>query len=79
MKITEMTEEEIAKIINTVEQGVSLSWVGEVFSYGGTPEKPQKQVNQVAYQVFLTVLTSLLNKVEAVDIVHRPPPSVLEQ
>lgn len=73
-----LDEFEITRIINTVEKGVSSSWVGDVFTFGGSPDKPQKQVNQVAYQVYLTVLTSILNKMEPVEIIHAASPSHLE-
>ena len=74
----QITAERITEIIDTVKEGVDNSWVGEIATYGGTPEKPTKVVNQVAMQLYLTVLTSLIGRLEEVEIVPTSPISPLD-
>lgn len=74
-----LTASELTTIIDTVKEAVDSSWLGEVATYGGTPEKPTKQVNQVAFTVYLAMLTAIVGKLEGVDgIEPSPPPSMFD-
>lgn len=74
----QITSERITEIIDTVKEGVDNSWVGEVATYGGTPEKPTKVVNQVAMQIYLTVLSQFIGRLGEVEIIPTPPISSLD-
>lgn len=71
-----LTSEQLTEIIDTVKTAVDNSWVGEVATYGGTPEKPTKQVNQVAFTLYSTVLMQVLNKMGQVEL---EPPAPVSQ
>lgn len=74
-----LTSSELTNIIDTVKESVDNSWLGEVATYGGTPEKPTKQVNQVAFTVYLAILTAIIGKLEGVNgIEPSTPPSMFD-
>lgn len=70
----QLTSEKVTDIIETVKRGVTDSWMGEFVIYGGTPEQPQKQINPLAFQLYLTTLAAFINKMEQIDSVIPPAP-----
>ena len=73
----EMTTEELGQLIDNVIEAVDKSKFGPVMEYGGTAMQPQKVVNQVAFPVFLQVLTTLLADVDTVTLIPDGPKSDL--
>lgn len=69
-----LSSEEITNIIDTVKQGVVDSWMGEFVVYGGTPEAPTKQINPLAYQLYLSTLSAVINRLEQIEEVVPPAP-----
>lgn len=72
-----LNSKDIVNFINAAEEAVDLSGFGPLFIYGGTPEKPTKTANQVAFQVFGIVLQGLMSKSDVLDIQPMPEPSPL--
>lgn len=73
-----LSSEEITNIIDTVKQGVVDSWMGEFVVYGGTPEAPTKQINPLAYQLYLSTLSAVISKLETItEIIPAKPDSFL--
>lgn len=74
----QLDAKKITEIIETVREGVEGSWVGNIAEYGGTPDRPQKQVNQVAYALYVAVLGKIIDKMEQIEIVPSAPTSSLD-
>ena len=62
-----MKQNELTSIIDACKNAVDNSWVGPIATYGGTAENPQKQVNAVAMQVYLTVLVGVLKNISEIE------------
>ncbi len=60
-------ESQLTRIIDTVKASVDNSWVGPLATYGGSPENPQKQVNPIALQVYLSVLVGIIKNMENIE------------
>jgi hypothetical protein len=73
-----LTSQQLTEIIDTVKESVDNSWLGEVATYGGTPDKPTKQVNQVAFTVYLALLTAIVNKIEGIDGIEPSTPNMFD-
>lgn len=67
----QLDSQKITEIIETVREGVEGSWVGKIAEYGGTPDRPQKQVNQVAYALYITLLGKVFDKIDVIEVI--PP------
>lgn len=73
-----ITSEQLTDIIDTVKIAVDKSWVGEVATYGGTPDKLTKTVNQVAFTLYTSVLIQVLNKMGQVELEPPAPASIVD-
>ena len=71
----EMTTQELASLIDNVVEAIDKTAFGPLVEYGGTAAEPKKLVNQVAFPVFLQVLSTLLTKVDAFTLVPDAPQS----
>ena len=71
----EMTTQELADLIENVIEAIDKTRMGPLVEYGGTAAEPKKLVNQVAFPLFLQVLTTLLTKIDTVTLVPEAPPS----
>lgn len=75
MKQTISTDE-LAKLINNVQKAVDASNFGPVYVYGGTAEEPKKIVAPVAFQIFGTVLKSILDNYDKIELEFKEPSAI---
>lgn len=71
----QINPEQLSEIIDAVKEAVTLSWMGDFVVYGGTAEAPSKQINPLAYQLYLTTLAAVINKMEQIEVLPSAPPS----
>lgn len=71
----EISQSELADLINCVHKAVDQTEFGPMITYAGTPAEPKKIVSQVASAIFMETLRGVLAKMDKVRIVPDTLPS----